>query len=243
MNYRRNIVDSEEYKQLINYIDKDVIKIKDIIRKLRDEDNNVLAKMFEYSEEMDSLSEKLKVLNNEIDYRCAKYEKSEKISFMALIGILGICALNAVGVSEDVPLLSNVIQITGSSCIGIASGFGIFHELKNNRPYISNYELHKEMRKIGTKKLMKDAGKIRSDLNKMVCNYSSKIRERIELGDEICSKKSELDSLINKKNNIALLANNYDSINELQRMAGISMYEERQKEKQTVKVLKRKNNK
>ena len=247
MNYKRNIVDSKEYKELINSINVEINEIDEKIVELEERKNLVEPKLKEYRKIIDDLDEKIdglddKLYNNfrmnqRMDNALAVLKTGAPLStFFAFFPFFYHLGSDSAFFASQMYVPFEVVNIVwGTAILG-----GSVVELLNLRKLgISEKTKKSAMKEKKNIELKKEIDKNMKLVAKNFNDYSN-IREELNaINSEIIDNKKDKDNLISRRNKTIKLANNYDSINELQTIVSTSVYENNQKGKQVIKVLKR----
>lgn len=247
MNYKRNIVGSGEYKKIINGINAEINEIDEKIIELEERKKLVEPKILEYRKIIDNLDEKIdglddKLYNNfrmnqRIDNALAVLKMGAPLStFFAFFPFFYHLGSNSTFFAGQMYMPFEVVNIVWGSAILGGSVVELFNIRKLGISEKTKKQAMKEKKNI---ELKKEIDKNMELVAKSFNDYSS-IREELNaINSEIIDNKKDKDNLISRRNKTIKLANNYDSINELQTIVSTSVYENNQRDKKVIKVLKR----
>lgn len=246
MNYKRNIVGSEEYKKLINVINGEINEIDEKIIELEGKRKLVEPKITEYRKTIDNLDEKIDSLddklynnfrlNQRIYNALAVLRTGTPLSiFFAFFPFFYQLGNDSAFASQMYMPFETANIVWGTAILG-----GSVVELLNTRKLgISEKTKKNAMKEKKNIKLKKEIDKYTELVTEIFNDYSDAREELNSINSEIATNTKDKEYLLLKKKKIIELATNYDSINELQRIFGTSMYVNNQNERQNIKVLKR----
>ena len=247
MKYKRNIVDSKEYKELISGLDEKINEIDKKNIEFEEKKNLLELELKEYRKILDDLDDIIYDLDNRLYNNFRLNQRIDNVlnvlkigaplsTFFAFFPFFYHFGSDSAFFASQMYVPFEVANIVWGSAILGGSVVELFNIRKLGISEKTKKQAMKEKKNIELKKEIDKHTEMATEK----FNIYSDIREELKsIKNEIAINKKDKENLISRRNKTIELANNYDSINELQRVASTSAYENNQKEKQAVKVLKR----
>ena len=243
MDYRRNIQDSIEYKELIGYINKQILDNNYNVSKLKKECWELWRRFNFNDDEYDLLDKRLTKLKELLDSNLRERQRQDNLLNNRISLIVAItCAILVRMIGEEEyggPYAYNLYGTILPLIIATIGTVGLTKQYINKNPKVDMVVKESAMKDEENKRIAKEIEDIEREkkINREECK--SNIQKYESRRCELYNKEKEKEEVINKKKTIVSMAATYDSINDYERMFISSLNNNRQMEKKAAKILQR----
>lgn len=240
MEYKRYMKNSNEYKELINNINKEINTYKYNINKLEKEKNNLFNIIVNNHKIMDELEIKHSRIKNQLYNNIKKEQKRKDVLDILFPGLLtSAVMISAATISPDSTAFISSTLIPMGSSIGLGTIMLALFQYTNPICIIENKTETKALEKEENYELNEKAKEYNLEREERRENYYKDIQKYEDINKEIRSKKKDMATIQNKKKKLIAIAKGYDNVNDYQRMVTASAKKEHKEKVYLPKTLKR----